>query len=368
VQKKLILSAAAVLVLGGVSACGSAEGGEAPKATNETVASISAKLTGMSDKERRDELVKLAKAEGGTLNIYTSNPEDSAQYAAQEFTKATGVQVKVYRAGAEEVQQKVIEEANAHYDNQADVVLNSDEAMYALSKAGVLAKFSTPVSKGIPKDTVNPEWIAAYFAPFVGAWNKQRTQNTATSWKDFLTEHKGKLGFVDSDADWFGAIVEIMEKENGLSEDQAIQVFKDAAKGSQVVDGHTLVGTLLASGQFDAAGSAYSFSINKLKGDGAPVVWEPPVLPIVSTFGAVAIDKATDQPASSLLWIDWTLTDGMKLALEHDDQDPANPAYGGTLAKYLKNGDITIRDIKYVTTEDKKWTRLYQDVLKQAGS
>jgi iron(III) transport system substrate-binding protein len=367
VQKKLIVGAAAVLALSAISACGSAQGGGAPKATNETVASISDKLKGMSEKDRRAELIKLAKAEGGTLNIYTSNPEEAAQYSAQEFTKATGVQVNVYRAGAEEVTQKVNEEASANFNNQADVILNSDEEMYALSKAGVLEEFSTPESDGIPKETVSKDWVAAYFAPFVAAWNSSRTSAGATDWKDFLTKHKGKLGLVNSDADWFGSIVEIMMKEDNLTEDQAVQVFRDAAKGSQVVDGHTLVGTLLASGQFDAAGSAYSFTINKLKHDGAPIAWEPPVLPIVSTFGAVAIDKATDQPASSLLWIDWSLSDGMKSGLEHDAQDPANPAYGGTLSKYLKSGDITIRDIKFVTTEADKWTKLYQDVLRNAG-
>ncbi|MGH3760069.1 extracellular solute-binding protein [Actinophytocola sp.] len=367
-QKKLIVSATAVLALSAAGACGSAEeGGSAPQDTNETVASVSAKLEGLSDEDRRAELIELAKAEGGSLNIYTSNPEESAQYAAEEFTNATGIEVTVYRAGAEEVQQKVVEEANADYDNQADVILNSDEAMYALTEAGVLEKFTTPASEGIPEETVTPEWIAAYFAPFVAAWNTDRTSGGMTGWKDFLTEYAGKLGMVNSDSDWFGSIVEIMMKEDGLTEEQAVQLFKDAAKGSQVVDGHTLVGTLLASGQIDATGSAYSFTINKLKSEGAPVVWEPPVLPIVSTFGAVAINKATDQPATSLLWIDWTLTDGMKLALEHDAQDPANPAYGGTLSKYLENGDIRIRDIKFVSTEADKWERLYQDVLRNAG-
>jgi iron(III) transport system substrate-binding protein len=45
-----------------------------------------------------------------------------------------------------------------------------------------------------------------------------------------------------SDVDWFATLVkEYFMGEKGMSEDEAVQLFKQAAAGAKIIDGHTLM-------------------------------------------------------------------------------------------------------------------------------
>jgi len=74
----------------------------------------------LKGQERRDTLLKDAKAEG-EVTLYTSMTSDVAGVVTKAFTDQTGIKVNLYRADSETVLQRILQEARANHAG-ADVV------------------------------------------------------------------------------------------------------------------------------------------------------------------------------------------------------------------------------------------------------
>ena len=70
------------------------------------------KYEALKGQERRDQLVKDAKAEG-ELSLYTSMTSDVALAVAKAFTDKFGIKVNLYRAASETVLQRILQESSA---------------------------------------------------------------------------------------------------------------------------------------------------------------------------------------------------------------------------------------------------------------
>jgi iron(III) transport system substrate-binding protein len=180
-----------------------------------------------------------------------------------------------------------------------------------------------------------------------------------------LANYNGSLAMEVGDWDWFATLVsQYFEEQKGLSEDEAVDLFRKAAAGARTVDGHTLMTELLAAGEFDVAASVYKHRAEQLKGDGAPVEWEPPVEPIVIRPNGIGISADTNVPATSLLFVDFMLTDVQDMLLDFDRTPADATAPGGGIPEGY---DVLISDLNELAEQRDKWESLYEDVVRASG-
>ena len=84
------------------------DGGDNQRAPDRAVSrleEIYADLEGLDEKQRREELIKMAEEEGAILNYYGSTNLDDVTPLIEEFEDATGVEVNLYRASSEDILQ-----------------------------------------------------------------------------------------------------------------------------------------------------------------------------------------------------------------------------------------------------------------------
>jgi iron(III) transport system substrate-binding protein len=358
-----------------IAACGSSptaeDSGSDPladfkKETGNRLEQINSDLEGLSLEQRRKELVKFAEEEGGSFNLYGSTNLDEAGPLIEEFEDAYDITVNYYRANSEDVLQRIVEEAKAGFRG-ADAIQTNGPEMTIIDREGLLAPLDTPVTGDITPEGVEENWAWMYINTFTPAWNVRAISpaEAPKSWEDVLTKYKGQLAMEAADIDWFATLVkEYFIKQKGMSEQEAVDLFKEAAAGGVVVDGHTLMTELLAAGEFDLAASPYLHRVQQLKKDGAPIAWEPAIEPLVARPNGIGIHASAEHPASAMLFTEWALTDAQSSLLQFDRQPASTAVEGGGLPTEYEN---VVVDVDAVIDELNKWSGLYEEVVQQSG-
>ncbi len=148
-----------------------------------------------------------------------------------------------------------------------------------------------------------------------------------------------------------------------MSEDEAVNLFREAAKNSTVVDGHTLMAELLAAGEYDMTTSSYQHRIPQLAGEGAPVEWQPAVEPAIVRPNGIGIHRDVDCPASSLLFVEYSLTKGQELLIEFDRSPASTVVKGG----FPEDVETILVDVEALLEESDKWEGLYEEIIQESG-
>jgi iron(III) transport system substrate-binding protein len=337
---------------------GQADGGDA------VLADVNSEVEGLEGDERRDKLVELAQEEGCELTFYTSTNVDESGPLTDAFTDAYDIDVSLYRAGSETIVQRVIEEGQANFPG-ADVVGTNGPEMTIMANEGLFAPLDTPITEDIAEFALTEHWAGYYLQIFVPVWNTDRVMGEAVpqTWEDVLT-YDGNLALEIGDWDWFATLVKYFTEEQGMSEEEATDLFRQAADGASVVDGHTLMTELLAAGEYDMTASSYQNRVPSLVADGAPISWEPPVEPAVVRPNAIAVHRDTDCPATALLFVEWTLTDGQGLLAELD-YTPANTTVEGA---FPEDVETILVDVEALIQEREKWEGLYEQIIRESGA
>lgn len=353
--------AAVTLVLAGCSTANKAAGAGGDSSSLDAVYK---QVDGLSLKDRDAKLLELAKKEGGTVDLYAGTKPEDTDPIIKAFTKKYGIKVKNYRADGEVIAQKVLQEAQAGHAG-ADLYVADASQGSVLQDQGVLAKLKTPLTKQLVPGSVTDYTAALYvIAPMI-SWNTNLVKDPPKSLEDVFTRFKGKFMIEQEDAPWFEAMVkDYLEKQKGMSEDQAIKYFEDAMPGAMVVKGHTLMTTLLTSGQAEVCLSCYYHEIYSAAKDGAHVAATPIDQPVPYTFISAGIPTTVQHPATALLLLDFMLTDAQKMFVEQG-RNPSNVDYEGNFK--LEN----YKNFPYAITNDPKdltqWQRTYEKVLAKAG-
>src|SRR5712671_5165348 len=236
-----------------------------------------AELAGASGPDRTQRLIDGARREGN-LMIYSSMtvPDMGAIMAA--FTAKYGVKAQHWRGSSEDIRNRVTREyAGNRFD--ADLAETAGPDMEAMMRELLLHKVTTPVSRElIPQATLpHGQWIATRLSVFAGAYNTNliKPADAPKTYQDLLAPRfKGKLAIEAEDANWFMSVVLHMGEDKGL------KLFRDitAANGMSIRRGHTLLANLVPTGEVPLALTAYSYRVEQLKHEGAPVeiVYLPP--------------------------------------------------------------------------------------------
>jgi iron(III) transport system substrate-binding protein len=324
-------------------------------------------VQGLDQDARRKKLLELAAKEEGKFSVYGSTNLDEAEPIISAFEDLSGLEPEVYRASSSDLLQRILQESQANFKAGADVVYTNGPELQVLDDRKLLLKLDTPFSRDVVQETIVSEnWVPIYLNAFTAAWNTKAVSGSKMpkSWEDVLSKFGGNLAMEVGDWDWFATLVTQYFEKKGMSEEEAVALFRKAASGARMVDGHTLMTELMAAGEFDAASSVYKHRAAQLKGDGAPIEWEPAVEPIVIRPNGIGIYADTDAPATSLLFVDFMLTDVQKMLVDFD-RTPASTKVpgGGVPSKY----EVLVSDLRTLNDEREKWEGLYEEIAREAG-
>jgi len=304
--------------------------------------------------DRHERLVAAAQKEG-ELSVYHVYPNLTVVMAA--FTKKYGIKVKAWRSGSESVLQRIVAEARgSRFD--VDIVQNNAPENEALHREKLVQEVWSPyLTDLIPQASpVHKEWVGVTIDVWAAAYNtnKIKKEELPKSYHDLLDpKWKNRLGIEADDSGWFGSLVDAMGEQAGR------KLFADivSANGMSFRKGHSLLTTLVASGEVPLALTVYSWNPVQLKRKGAPVesLFLPPVL---AQFSTMAMLKKAPHPNAAALFYDFMLSDGQQLLanLDYVVASKLIPTHVGTVAlKFVDPGRAL--DMQ------EKWTKMYQEVL-----
>lgn len=363
-------------VLLGLTACGSPAappsnnqaqaGGDSAAAApceGSKVADLAEELAGVEGQERKDKLVELA-AEEGEVTLYGELNVDQAGPLIEAFEDEYGdVSVNLYRAGTDQIRQRVLEEASAQR-GEADLIELDATEMAQLDAEGLLIPASSPWADDVAKAGQFENYTADRFSYIVPTYNTKllKPEDIPQSLEDLTDpKYQGRMALEGSDVFWFAGLVQNMVAE-GTPKEEAVDLFKRIAANSAITDGHTTTSELVVAGEYDLAVNTFAHRTEAFKKDGAPVEWQPAKVPVVAETTTVGIPCAAPHPASALLLQDFFLdpAGAQKLFLELD-RTPANVE----VAKE-QTGDVQpIKvDVTEISREFAMWEELWAEVIR----
>lgn len=339
------------------------EEAEDPESAQSALDEVVAELEGLEGDERRERLVELAQEEG-EVSFYGSTNIDDIGPILEQFEDDTEISVSHYRAGASTVLNRILQEADAGFAGSDVVQINGPE-MNALDGEGLLLELDTPIRDEILEAGRQDTWLAPYVNAFIVGWNSDRVPEgeEPTSYEDVFTNFSGTLAMEVDDFDWFMTLVDqYFTEEKGMSEEEAVDLFKEAASGASLISGHSVGSELLVAGEYDVHSSIYHHHLSRFPD--SPLEWQPPIEPIVVRPNGVGIMATTSRPAASLLMVEYMLTDGQPLLAEVG-RTPGNMNVDGGLEADVETLGV---DLEKLDKERDKWVDLYDEVIKESGS
>lgn len=332
---------------------------EAP-ANVETVEDVFAAVEGLEGSEREDALRELAEGEGD-FTWYTSLSDNEDYVAA--FEDRYGITVNVYRGKVDEVRERVLEEDAAGQPTMDTVNMN-DRGMYQLDEEGMFAPLLSPTIDLLPEERVADNWVWGQQLVLIAGWNTDLVEDPPSTWEELLTDYAGELALEPRSYYWMGSLVEQhFVEELGYTEEEAVQLFKDAAKGSRAVQGNPTLFQYVVAGEIPITAHSYNTYFQEPIEQGAPIAWQPPIEPIPTGGHGLAINRDAPNPATAVLWFEWFLTDGQEVVASRGTW-PANPEYAtGESEAYetVTFGEDIIMD------PEGKWKNLYDEVIAQVS-
>ena len=345
--------------MAGATASPAAGSAQEPDGQEDPYAEVFAAVEGLTGQERRDQLIALAEQEQDAT-LYTSLNAEIAEELLSAYESATGMAIDLYRASSDTLGVRLLEEVQAGVSG-ADVVENTGTEMSIFNLEGVLREYEPPNLDDLLEGADQDGWTAARFNVFTTAYNTDLVSpdDLPTSYQE-LADPKwdGRLIMEIKDAEWYKAVYEYLVEEQGLSEEQADELFANMAEGAVFVNGHSSMRQMILTGQYALGASDYSYGVDAQSEAGAPIAWRPPIEPLFARPLGVGLVKNASNPASAVLFYDWLLTDGQAV-LDSLGIDP-------TLAELSTFGELDIRAIdptEFVQEAD-VWEQKYEDLAR----
>jgi iron(III) transport system substrate-binding protein len=316
-----------------------------------------AELATYSGADRTQKLIDGARKEG-SLTVYSSMTVKDMGAIIAAFTAKYGIKATHWRGSSEDVRNRAMTEYGASR-YEVDVAETAGPDMEALVREQLLQKIATPVSQAlIPQATLaHGQWIATRLSVFAAGYNSNiiKGADVPKTYEDLLKPvFKGKLGIEAEDSPWFLTLC------GAIGESKGLKLFQDivAKNGMSVRKGHTLLANLIPTGEVPLALTAYSYRLEQLKKEGAPVAiaFLPPVVALPTGAG---VFKRAPHPHAALLFEDFILTDGQKILASR--QAVVTDPKVGSLPP-----NLIFVDLKKYLDEGEKWTRLFKTTFSPA--
>jgi iron(III) transport system substrate-binding protein len=365
---------AAVLVLAACSAPGGGPGSAAPdaaasgdKCADSGAVALQDKLKGLSPADREKTLVEQAKqTKDGTINLY-GEVNDPTVITDPFEKKYDGLHVSVYRAGSEQIRERVLQESQANFAG-ADIIELDSLEMAILDQNKLLAPADSPFLDGVTASAKFTNFTGDRLSYILPAWNTTiiSADQAPKSFEDLKDPRfKGKLAMEGSDVFWFATLVNYLQTQ-GMTKDQAVQLFKDIAANAAITDGHTSTADLVVAGQYGIVGNNYLSRTRELQAKGAPLEFTPVKVPVVAEVTGLAVTCTSANPAGALLLEDFILGPEGQQAFVDDSRTPSNEAmaaasFGGVKLEPIKS------DVEAISKQYSDWSDLWQTVIHSGG-
>jgi iron(III) transport system substrate-binding protein len=361
---RIVLSIVVVAaVLAGCGGSPTATNGQQPQDHEST--RVYDQLNSLSDQQRDDTLVKMAKDEG-ELSLYTSNV--SLQSFVDAFTAKYSIPVKVYQATSESILQRVTQESKANHQG-ADIVETNGTELTVLGRDGTLYPYRSALRDKVRPEGQLDDWTATRFNMFVVAWNTDKIhdgQQPASVEALAEPSWKGRVSLEVADTDWYATLYQYF-LDKGRPQADVDRMFSAIAANAKVVNGRTTQVQLLGAGQFDVAASAYPHNVDTAAADGAPIGWRPPsgkpIQPVVLRPNGAGLLANAAHPAAAVLFMDFLLSeqgqqivaDSHQLGSVLNDHDP------------LQGVETVTVDVPTYLDQAKDWNDRYTRLVQGAS-
>ena len=305
--------------------------------------------------DRTARLTEAAKKEG-ELSVYHVYPNLTLLMNA--FSKKTGIKCKAWRAGSEAVLQRVVTEARGgRFD--VDIVQNNAPEMEATHLEKLLQEVRSPLQSELIAQALpaHHEWVGITVDIWTAAYNTSKVSKAELprSYADLQDPRwKGRLAIEANNHAWFGTLL------GELGEEQGTRLFNQivATNGISARKGHSLLTTLVASGEVPLALTVYNWNPEQLKAkSGAPIEghW---IAPVIAQPSTIALARRANNPASALLFYDYLIGEGQKLLLENSylvTNKKLHAPPPGIAVKYI--------DPALALAMNDKWQKLFDELI-----
>lgn len=249
-------------------------------------------------------LVEGARREG-KLVWYTSMAIDTSKPLVDAFEKEYPfIKTELVRAGEEQLMIRILGETRAGKWN-FDMVSNS--AISTLADRKIIAPYLSPEREATHSEFKDPQgyWTGIFVNNLVVAYNTKMVsaKDAPKDYGDLLAPRwKGQMLMDSTDYDWFGTLIGVWGREKTMQYMQRLARQEPAWRR-----GHGLTAQLVGAGE-TALAWAYSFRIERMKREGAPVDWVDTFDPTVVTVSGIALSARPTNTNAAKLFIDFALS------------------------------------------------------------
>jgi len=242
------------------------------------------------------ELVRAARAEAGTVTVYSSVNEQEALPFWKLFEDATGIKVEYVRAGDVVLIGRIAIEQRAR-QRSWDLLLSP--AVGRLPR-DFMQPLDLPEAKNLMPQARDPDrrWYGVYANYDVPSYNSKLVNRSdlPTSYEEFLNhkEWAGRIAVEQTDVQWLSALF------THYGEERARKLIGDivATLKPVVIDGHLALARAVAAGEYAVTLNNYLNLTVNMRLTGAPTdYWG--LDPVAVFFGSVAVNPLAPHPKTS---------------------------------------------------------------------
>lgn len=278
------------------------------------------------------ETIEAARKEGKVVFYTSLTIHEISQVAVPFARKYPFLKVEPFRGNSEQLLQKITIEERAGRP-QFDVTQFDAFEAWQLQKLGLLRSYKSPEAKNYPDIYKDPDgyWTIMYVNYLVLGYNPKLVSQADIpgKWEDLLRPRwkENKIGMDRDEGIWYGGLSFAWGKERA---DKFMKAL--AAQKPSIRKGHTLIATLLSSGEFPL-GLVYAHRVEEMKTKGENIDWVP-LDPIIVAPNIVAVAKTAAHPNAARLLVDFCLSkEGQTILQQEQYRTPANPEIPPTSPK-----------------------------------
>ena len=297
------------------------------------------------------------------ISLYTSMPGEDMKVITDAFTQLTGISVKTWRSGSDQIAQRAIAEFRAGRPG-FDLLETQSPSLQPVREAGALMALDQlgdfkPVASVTP---AHATWSGTRHSVMCCAWNTRlvRPDEVPQSYQDLLHPRwRQRIALEADNHAWYAA----MHQSMGMP--AARRWFEGlAAQGVMVRKGHSLIANLLAAGELPLTLHIYSYKAGQLEQAGAPVQHRF-LNPVLANAAAIALARNSPRAASAVRFIRFIQDGGQALMAARHHVPALGPKHPGT----PESGAIVTIDAEFNSGEiARRWRREYQDFLRRGSA
>jgi iron(III) transport system substrate-binding protein len=306
-------------------------------------------------------LVQAARAEGGSLTVYSSVNEQEALPFWKLFQDATGIKVEYVRASDVVLISRIAIEQRAR-QRSWDLLLSP--AVSRLPR-DFMQPVDPPEAKNLIPQARDPDrrWYGVYANYDVPSYNTKLVNRSdlPKSYEDFLA-HKdwaGRIAIEQTDVQWLAALFAY------YGEERARKLVGDlvATLKPVLIDGHLALARAVAGGEYMATLNNYLNLTVNMQLTGASTDYFA-LDPIAVFFGSVAVNPIAPHPKTAALAANFLLSKEAQHMLTTAGRLPVRPDVTPNPPDAITRlGTHKIIVENFPGEDEKKWQRTFRELF-----